>query len=915
MSASSSVGPVSGIDYGKLITGLTGPEQSAIDAIGTRAQKIDDQNNAILSLSAIMTGLKVASTSFMTSAIFRSAVATSANSNIITANAGVGTPTGNYTFNVQRLASASQMVTQGFADSSTTALGLSGDITLQLGGGRLDDSQNLAELNGGSGVARGSIRLTDKSGASTLVDLSKAVNIKDVVNAINSVTGVNVQAKIDGDHLVLTDLSGGAGTLSVGNVGGTTTAADLGLTTGAVGSTLTGASITKLNATTSLTSLNDENGVRTAGGVLADFTITGAGGPVSVSLGTAKSVGDVITAINTAGASAGISAAVSADGGGITLTDSGGGPVTVAAQNNSLAAYDLGITGSSAGGTLVGERVASELSGPLLRNLNGGNQGQVGDTLPQAGTITINGETIDLSNAHGLDDVIKQINTNSQGVTAALNGAGTGIVLSSTAASFTVADGTGNLASFLHISGTSAASATGSQIGSGDLRLRYISDGTLLSSLNGGTGFKAGKFRLTDGTGASANIDLSGSGVTKIGDVLKQINNSGLAITARVNDTGDGILLTSTAGTLAGKVEELDGGTTAASLGIVGDFSSGTLNGSFRKTVHVDTTDKLTDIATKINNANAGVAASIISDGSGATPFRLSLSSRNSGTEGRLIFDGSAAGLSTTTLVDGQDAAIVYGGNSDGTGGLVTTSSTNSITGLVPSLTLTLTGTGTTSIAINNDPSKINTAVQGFVDAYNKIIDNIADVTKFDPNDQTKNGILFGNAAVQQVQNALGQFVTKSYTNVGKFRNLADIGITVGQDGKLTLDNDKLTQMIASNPDDVRTLFTTNQKAVTADLTVNPPVTAKPAILGIGITLSNMLDMYTNGQTGQLFDASNALLTQEKQLKDQQTSRTELLTAKKNQMIMQFANLEVSISQFQSQGTSITQMAATLAAK
>jgi flagellar hook-associated protein 2 len=402
--------------------------------------------------------------------------------------------------------------------------------------------------------------------------------------------------------------------------------------------------------------------------------------------------------------------------------------------------------------------------------------------------------------------------------------------------------------------------------------------------------------------------------VTTIGGVLKRINSAGLAITARVNDTGDGILLTNTSGTSTAKVEDLSGGTTAKSLGIFGDFTAGVMNGSFRKTVTILATDKLTDISTKINDANAGVAATIISDGSGATPFRLSLSSRNSGYAGRLIFDGSGAGLVSTSLVEGQDAAVIYGGNSDGTGGMLTTSASNTITGLVPSLTMTLTGTGTTSISVNNDPSKVTDAVKGFVEAYNKIIENIAEVTKFDPNDQKNNGILFGSAAVQQVEHALGRFVTRTYSNVGKFRNLADIGISVLRDGKLELDGDKLTAAIASNPNDLRTFFTTNTKAVAPDLTKTPAVLGSPAVEGVGITLSTLLDTFTNGQTGQLFDASNALLTQEKQLRARQKARNELLINKKNLMIMQFAKLEVTISKMQSQGNSLVSMQNNLAA-
>src|SRR4051794_39458224 len=152
MGVSSSVGPISGIDYGKLITGLIGLEQKPIDDITTRLTKLDSQNTALQGIATLMTGLKVSAASFISSAIFRAASANSANPSVASATAGVGTPTGNYSFNIQRLASASQQVTQGFADPNT-ALGLAGAIKVQLGGGKLNDVAKLTQLNGGAGVA------------------------------------------------------------------------------------------------------------------------------------------------------------------------------------------------------------------------------------------------------------------------------------------------------------------------------------------------------------------------------------------------------------------------------------------------------------------------------------------------------------------------------------------------------------------------------------------------------------------------------------------------------------------------------------------------------------------------------------------------------------------------------------------
>ena len=907
MSVSASIGPISGIDYGSLITGLTALEQQPINQIGTRLNSLDQQNNAILGVSALLTGLKVSAASFTSSSIFRAATATAADPSVINASAGVGTPVGNYAFNVQRLASASQQVTQGFA-SSSAGLGLAGNITLQLGGGELDDDAKLSTLNGGSGVSRGSVRITDGAGNSTLVDLSHTVDINDVVDAINSSTGVNVSAKVDNDHLILTDNSGGTGHLIVGNAGGSTTATDLGLTGTSAGGVLTGSSLTSLNAATTLNSLNDGNGVRTVG-LLKDFSIQSAAGSVDVSLNGAKTLGDVVKAINSTANTEGITASISADGHGITLTDSGGGPVTVTAENGSLAAYDLGISGTGTGGTLTGDRIAGALSGPLLRDLNGGNQGQAGETLPTPGTISINGQSVDLSGAKTLTDVINGINGSGTGVTAALNDSGTGISLTSNSASFTVADGTGNLATFLNIKGTSSGTATGSELDSGNLHLRYVSNNTALSTLNGGAGVHLGTISISGplvGGAASTTLPIDLSSATTIGDVINRINTAGFAITARVNDTGDGILLTQTAGSTPAVITDVSGGTAAKDLNIAGTFNNNTINGSFQKSITIASTDSLSAIATKINSANAGVAASIINDGSGASPFRLSLSSRNSGVAGRLIFDGSGAGLSSISLVKGSDAAVVYGGNSNGTGGLLSTSSTNTISTLVPGLTLNLTGIGSTTVAVTNDTSKITNAVQNFVDSYNNVVNNLTQLTAFNANDPSQNGILFGNSNAQQVQDALGTFITRSYSNSGQYSTLASVGVTVNQDGTLSLNTDTLNQALTTDPTDVRTLFTTNIQAVTPDLTKTPPIAGSPAVKGVGQTLSDLIATFTDAQNGTLFDASNSILTQEQELRDRQNSLAALLIQKKNQLVQQFANLEVTISQLQSQGTALS---------
>ena len=186
-------------------------------------------------------------------------------------------------------------------------------------------------------------------------------------------------------------------------------------------------------------------------------------------------------------------------------------------------------------------------------------------------------------------------------------------------------------------------------------------------------------------------------------------------------------------------------------------------------------TDSLTDIANKITAANIGVSASVINDGSGTSPFRLNIASRNSGSAARLTFDGSALGLTSTTLVQGQDAVVSYGASGSG---LQAVSSSNTITSLVPGLTLNLTSVGTATVTVARDDSKITDSIQSFVDTYNKVAQSISDDTKFDADDQTQNGVLFGNSTIQQVQQGLGLFVGSAFSGVGNLKTLSSVGIT-----------------------------------------------------------------------------------------------------------------------------------------
>ena len=73
-----------------------------------------------------------------------------------------GTPVpGNYTFTPLQLAQSHQLLSSGFA-SDNQPIG-AGQFSFSFGG-FTDQAIDLASLNGGQGVSRGSIKITDRSG-------------------------------------------------------------------------------------------------------------------------------------------------------------------------------------------------------------------------------------------------------------------------------------------------------------------------------------------------------------------------------------------------------------------------------------------------------------------------------------------------------------------------------------------------------------------------------------------------------------------------------------------------------------------------------------------------------------------------------------------------------------------------------
>jgi flagellar hook-associated protein 2 len=248
--------------------------------------------------------------------------------------------------------------------------------------------------------------------------------------------------------------------------------------------------------------------------------------------------------------------------------------------------------------------------------------------------------TIDLTTANTLQDVVDQINADSTtGVVASINEAGNGIVIhdeSGGNSPLTITDVSGTLAADLGIAGTFDASA-GNAVEGGNLQLQYVSRQTPLSDFNSGRGITFGTLRITDSQGAAHVVTLDKS-LKSVGQVIDEINRvMPGTIEARVNDTGDGILITDTTGGLLPlTIADENGGQTATDLHLAGTAKPGRnfIDGTLETRIDVGPADSLSDIVRKLNNAGAGFTAAVVNDGGGINPFSLTLTSNVSGRRG-----------------------------------------------------------------------------------------------------------------------------------------------------------------------------------------------------------------------------------------------------------------------------------------
>nr|WP_299239772.1 flagellar filament capping protein FliD [uncultured Halomonas sp.] len=392
------------------------------------------------------------------------------------------------------------------------------------------------------------------------------------------------------------------------------------------------------------------------------------------------------------------------------------------------------------------------------------------------------------------------------------------------------------------------------------------------------------------------------SALDKFQDAAAKLNKPDTFRAVTSNVTGEGFTAASSSKAVPGRYEvavtSLARAQSLASPGVVDKSAQqGTGAGTISITQNGTTTDiaiadgasSLTDIRNAINATDGlGVTASIVNDGDPTAPYRLVLTSDETGTQSEmtlatsgntrladlLTYDGTAVTSTMTETVDSQNASLTVNGIS-------ISSQSNRLEEAIQGVTLDLTTENSSGIlTVSGDSEGITQNVRDFVDAYNSLQKTIDGLTGYNKETDVA-GQLLGDSTMRSVESRLRN-VMGSSAGAGTAQMLSDVGIELTLDGSLKINDEKLGEWVNNDPEGLNKYF-----AGTA--------TTDGLADKVGDTLGTMLDF-----EGMLDNATNGLQKRVGSLQDRFDRMESTIDSTVERYRQQFAQMDTLVAQMNS---------------
>lgn len=330
-------------------------------------------------------------------------------------------------------------------------------------------------------------------------------------------------------------------------------------------------------------------------------------------------------------------------------------------------------------------------------------------------------------------------------------------------------------------------------------------------------------------------------------------------------------------------------------------FGTGTLNFTVDGTSHsveiTSANNTLDGIMKAINDADIGVSAAIINDGSG-TPYRLVLTGENV---------GKTFSLNSSGLTGGTDSLGNY--NVDNGTGTITNppvqaatrahvrvdtidiySDSNTLTEAVPGVTLDLLQakeSTNTTLNISLDKSSIKSTIQAFAKGYNDVVKFITGQSVIN---EEGGGVLSGDSGINSIKRHLQSMLTEPFANSGVFSTLSQLGFKTEKDGTLTVDDKVLSDAVEKNLGSVVSLLAGEGEKK-----------------GLAKQFQDYLGSMTNGSTGMLKGRKDSITTNIKRIDKRIESMEARLEQRQKTMEAQFSAMETLVSGLNAQSSYLTQ--------
>jgi flagellar hook-associated protein 2 len=345
--------------------------------------------------------------------------------------------------------------------------------------------------------------------------------------------------------------------------------------------------------------------------------------------------------------------------------------------------------------------------------------------------------------------------------------------------------------------------------------------------------------------------------------------------------------------------------------------------GSSDVPITISATDKVSDVAAKINAANAGVTATAFNDG---TSDRLLIKSNATGVTGgfriqatdsdgtntddaglsRLAFDPATLNplTSATFGMAGAGIPTQYGQDAKARiNGLAVTSSTNTLTGNIPGVTINLLATTTTgygtgsevkapiAMSVSNDTTQSVKNVQDFVTAYNTLSQSLSSMTAYDASTKTA-GPFQGDSVIVGLQNVLRSMLGSVNNTGGAYQRLSDVGVSFQRDGTLAIDSVKLGAA-ANNGDALQQFFTATS--------------SNPLTKGFAVKLAAFTQGALDSTSGLLTNEAGALQRQLSSNSKEQDNVNQHVANVQAQLQKQYSALDATMGSLSALNAYVTQ--------